>query len=71
MSFDFLFSHLRSAAAGFFLGLLTAAWLHATWQRWHPATIRFWGTWYTDPRLLLVTGVGLAIAWLGMLISAY
>jgi len=70
MSFELIFDHLRAAASGFILGALTAGWLHAVWQWWHPETIRFWGTWYTDSRLLVVVGVILAIVWVGLFFTS-
>lgn len=70
MSLEFILEQLTSAAGGFFLGLLTAGWLHATWKRWHPQTIRFWGSWYTNPRLLLLCGLALAVLWTGMFLSS-
>ena len=70
MSFEAIFEQVRAASAGLILGALTAAWFHAVWQRWHPQTVRFWGTWYTDPRLLTVVGILLAISWLSLFFTS-
>ncbi|MBI3837259.1 MAG: hypothetical protein HY288_04900 [Planctomycetia bacterium] len=59
----FIFDQLTAAVAGYVLGLLTAAWIHALWKWWHPNTIRFWGSWYSNPRILIYTGVALAVGW--------
>lgn len=66
MTFDFFVEQFASAAAGFVLGVLTAGWLYAAWKRWHPQTIRFWGSWYTSPRLLVLCGAVLAMLWTGL-----
>jgi len=70
MSFENIVDQVVAAAGGFVLGLLTAGWLHATWKRWHPQTIRFWGAWYTDPRLLILCGLLLAALWTGLFFSS-
>jgi hypothetical protein len=70
MSIETILVQFGSAVGGFVLGALTGAWIHAAWKQWHPQTIRFWGTWYTDPRLLLVSGLGLIAAWLGMFFTS-
>jgi hypothetical protein len=65
VSVDFILSYLDDAATLCILGVLTAAWMRAAWRRWHPHTIRFWGTWSTDPRFLVGGGMLLAAAWIG------
>ena len=70
MSIETIAVQLGSAVCGFALGALTGAWIHAAWKQWHPQSIRFWGTWYTDPRFLLAGGLGLIAAWLGMFITS-
>ena len=70
MSFEFIFDQVRAAGAGLLLGILTAAWVHAVWSWWHPQTIRFWGTWGTDPRLLAAGGIVLAMAWMGNIFTS-
>ena len=70
MSWESVASFLRDAGTGYVLGFLTAAWLHAVWRRCHPHTIRFWGTWYTEPRFLVGSGLLLITAWLGFFIVA-
>jgi len=70
MSLETMVVQLVSAIVGFALGALTGAWIHVAWKRWHPQSIRFWGSWYTDPRMLLVGGLGLIAAWLGMFITS-
>jgi hypothetical protein len=60
----FLFDHLTSAAGGYALGLLTAAWLHAAWKLWfRPHDIRVWGGWSTRPRYMAAFGGILALGW--------
>lgn len=70
MSVTDIATQLAFATVGVALGWLTGAWAHASWKRWHPQQIRFWGTWYTDPRLLLAGGLALAGAWLGALVTS-
>lgn len=70
MSFESIFDQVRAVGLGFVLGLLTAAWCHAVWLHFHPHSVRYWGTWYTDPRVLVGGGIVLAIAWLGMILIA-
>ncbi len=70
MTFEYLLEQARAAGFGFVLGVVTAAWVHAIWLRMHPHTIRFWGTWYTDPRVLVVTGIVLVVAWVGLIVSS-
>ncbi|MBI3837252.1 MAG: hypothetical protein HY288_04865 [Planctomycetia bacterium] len=70
MSIETIFVQFGSAVGGFVLGTLTGAWIHAAWKRWRPQTIRFWGTWYTDPRLLLVGGLGLIGAWISLFFAS-
>ncbi len=61
---------LISYAAWYVLGFLTAIWLHAIWKWWHPHTIRYWGAWYTNPRVLVSTGLALTLAWIGLVIKS-
>jgi hypothetical protein len=65
-----IIDQIISAAAGYFLGILTAVWIHAIWKWWHPHTIRYWGAWYTSPRLLYSTGLALAVSWLVFLVKS-
>ena len=60
----FLFDQITAAGGGLILGMLTFTWLNALWLWWHPQKVRYWGTWYTDPRLLTASGILLAIGWL-------
>jgi hypothetical protein len=64
MAWDEIAHQLTSAAAGLMLGILTAVWLRGFWRWNHPSTIRFWGSWYTDPRLLAVYALALAAGWM-------
>jgi hypothetical protein len=64
------FIQVIAVLGGFVLGTLTGAWVSAAWQRWHPQTVRFWGTWYTDPRLLIMGGLGLVAAWMGLFFTS-
>ena len=70
VSIEAILIQFGSVFGGFVLGALTGAWIHAAWKRWHPQTIRFWGSWYTDPRWLLIGGLGLAAAFLAMFFTS-
>lgn len=70
MSLEFIFDQLRAAVAGLILGALTAAWFHVAWQRWNPPMVRFWGTWYTDSRLLTLVGILLVVMWIGVFLTS-
>jgi len=70
MSFRFILDQLASAAGGYALGLLTAIWLHALWKWRHPETIRYWGTWYTNPQTLTVVGIALLVGWAMFLLKS-
>jgi hypothetical protein len=64
------FDQFTSAAAGYALGILTAIWAHALWKWWHPHTIRYWGAWYTNPRILFSGGLALTAAWIAFLLKS-
>jgi hypothetical protein len=70
MSLIGILNQLVFAALGMALGWLTGVWMHALWRRWHPHRIRFWGAWYTDPRLLLAGGLALVGTWVGLLFTS-
>ena len=60
----FILEQMTSAAAGYVLGLLSAAWLHGMWKLWYrPQQIRVWGNWVTRPNYMMVFGVALTIGW--------